>query len=678
MNKVQLYIEGERVDLFEDETIDLSLTIQDAKDPAKIYTDFSQSFTIAATETNNRILKHYYRPEIAASATIDPRKKLSALLSINYVDYKKGQVRVEGVSVEDGRPKNYKITFFGNTVTLPDLFGEDTLADINELNDYSHSYSFDNVKTGFTSSLSSGVIVYPLITHTKRLYYDSPGSDTADGNLDYNASYADRGLDYTDLKPAIKVKAVLDKIATHYGLTFSSTFFDSSTFGELFLWLHRYKGQLQSGAGVEVTERISNWTTTGTNIFSYTLGGIFVFETSNYGYKSEKYEFGITVTPVQTTGKYTIKMYDGEEVLEAAIDRTSTQTINRAVSSNVNEKSGHRVYFEISSSGGITDFSATLSTTKTVIDTGTTTITSTSFTSSANSLLDRVVITDNVPNMKVIDFMSSIFKTFNLTAFVKYEGTGKVYIETLDTYYNSGETLDITKEVDTKSVTVDRALPYKKIEFKYPEAKTYLTSKRNQVIGGTPLGSLIHDGGDTFDGGDYSIETKFEKILYERISDSTSGAATKISWGWFVDYKNDITKVDSLISNPLLFFNVPTDSSPEKISWISNAHAEVTTYNRPANINSDKSMSLHFGSEVDEYNLELNTNSLFSNYYQTYINRLFNRATRIYKYDAKLTASLIQRIDLSDTVVIFDKHYLINKINLNLVTGEAKMELINK
>ncbi len=64
MNKVTLYIkdtydEYQMVDLFDDETISVTSKIQDIKDVSKIFTDFSQSFTLPASKTNNKIFAHF-------------------------------------------------------------------------------------------------------------------------------------------------------------------------------------------------------------------------------------------------------------------------------------------------------------------------------------------------------------------------------------------------------------------------------------------------------------------------------------------------------------------------------------------------------------------------------------------------------------------------------------------
>ncbi len=64
MQELQLYIEGTRVELFKDESVSLTQTIQNVKDPAKIFTSFTKNFSLPATKTNNLLFKHYYNFDI--------------------------------------------------------------------------------------------------------------------------------------------------------------------------------------------------------------------------------------------------------------------------------------------------------------------------------------------------------------------------------------------------------------------------------------------------------------------------------------------------------------------------------------------------------------------------------------------------------------------------------------
>ena len=78
--ELQLYIQNTRVDLFKDETVSLTDSIQNVKDIAKIFTTFTKTFTLPASSTNNKLFKHYYNFDILdttlTKSAFDARKKL--------------------------------------------------------------------------------------------------------------------------------------------------------------------------------------------------------------------------------------------------------------------------------------------------------------------------------------------------------------------------------------------------------------------------------------------------------------------------------------------------------------------------------------------------------------------------------------------------------------------------
>jgi len=686
MNIIQLYIQGQRIDLFSDENISVTSSIQNSRDISKIFTDFSQSFTIPSSKNNNKILKHYYNTTISDGSSIDARKKLDGYIELNHALFKKGKIRVDGVKMKDSSPEVYKITFFGNTVTLPDLFGEDKLSNVGTLSAYDHPYDAAQVKLGFEGSLESGNIVYPFISHTKRLYYDSAGVTTDDGNLYYDAAKSNRGLDYRDLKPALKVKSIIDAIGSQYGLTFQSDFFDSAMFNELYMWLHRSKGQITAAAGTTQTSNVQDFAfESGNDYIEFTDNGSrMLLQTYDFGYESKDYQATLSIIPIGS-GEYTVSVYNRNYLL----DTVSGQTGSFSKQYNLDGNSIWDISVVIETSGGITDYDAQWSVDEFIVTNDPyqagSFIQNGIYRSEDQSIISQVIITDNIPDMKVMDFMSNIFKMFNLTSYVLVDG--KIYVEKLDEFYAEGQNFDITRYVDRNTNDIDRAIPYKKISLEFPEPKTFFAQKTNEVNGGTGYGNLLYDGGEKLDGGDYTVKVDFEKVVYERMTNISNDALTDIGWGWFVDYKGssaeDITKVSSIVEKPLLFFNVSEDASGTPISWTSGTHSQITTYNRPANINADQSQSLNFGSEIDEYNRSgnsaiINNNSLFNNFYKTYITQVFDRRARIYRYSAKLPSKILLKYNLNDTFTIFDQDYIINNINVNLITGDSKLELINK
>ena len=149
MQSIQLYIEGQRVDMFKDESVNITQSIKNVKDVAKIFTEFTKTFTLPASKTNNKIFKHYYNFDIIGG--FDARTKKDATLELNYLPFKKGKIKLEGVDLQNRKPKSYRITFFGNTVGLKDILGDDQLSSLT-LTKYNVPYTSTDIERNLQRS----------------------------------------------------------------------------------------------------------------------------------------------------------------------------------------------------------------------------------------------------------------------------------------------------------------------------------------------------------------------------------------------------------------------------------------------------------------------------------------------------------------------------------------------
>jgi len=61
MRKIQVYIKGQRLELFNDEKITINSSIQNVYDISKVFTDYSQGFTVPASPHNNAIFQHFLK-----------------------------------------------------------------------------------------------------------------------------------------------------------------------------------------------------------------------------------------------------------------------------------------------------------------------------------------------------------------------------------------------------------------------------------------------------------------------------------------------------------------------------------------------------------------------------------------------------------------------------------------
>jgi hypothetical protein len=738
MQKIVLYIKNDegvfkRVDMFNDESVVLKSQIQDIKDVGKVFTDFSRLFTLPSSKENNKLFKHYYNESIENG--FDARNKKDAIIELDFLPFKKGKILLNSVKMKNNMVHSYNITFFGNTVNLKDLLGEDELNTLSQLDDYTHNYTSTNVKTGLQSGLSSGKIIYPLISHTKRFYYDSAQSTpNYNGNLYYNTNQNNIGLEFDDLKPAIKCMTVIEAIETKYNISFTRDFFNEnsgSPFENLFLWLSRNKGPVGGDENQEeVLSRIcSPWGYSSGDLGFNITGDTWTVSTSGH---TRRYDAELTIT---TTGSsqsipYSVKAVDyvtGNTLAQLPLAAGASRTMNLQLISTF-ELINYQIKWIVESNETLS-FTPSLDMTEYILNPNTqtpigtnTAVFNISGTGSSISTTGEIIITENVPKMKTIDFLTGLFKTFNLTAYYIDDfgdpDYDKIYVDTLDNFYSdavnnpSSGKINITKYIDVSNTDISPSVQFKELEFKHEEPSTLLAINHQETFNEV-FGDETYKPQNVNRGEIYKVETGFEHMKFERIIDEnktgtspysavTSPAPyiTDILWGYSADgdfeSKTDTTPATGdyspVLTKPLVFYAIQETglSSGTGIKWISDGTPiEITQYYRPSNTNEDGSVStapdytINFSDEVDEWNLTNYSasgfsNSLFKKFYKTYITDVFNQYKRIYKLKAKFPADFLINYRLNDILIIQDKEFTINSISTNLKDGKSDLELLIK
>ena len=667
MQEVQLYIknvDGDyiKVELFNDEVISLTQTIQNVRDISKVFTDFTKQFNLPASKLINKLFKHYYNYDIVNG--FDARYKVDALIKLNGVDFRKGKIRLNSVSLKDNVPYSYKIVFFGETVSLSDLLGGDELNELTSLDSLSSDYDYSSMKDALQLDPSTNDLIVPLISVKEQFYYDSANDVTASKNLHYAAGVL-QGVSYTDLKYALRIDTIVQAIATKYGIEFSDDFFNSTnkSYYDLFVWLSKTAGGVKEEEQLPlITTNVDGWTNTTSNTEAYMTFSRLRLGSGWDTYKENNELSGTVKLTTNTTSPtpYNINVYkDGVlYYAESNIVGSSDRFLPNPFSGDYT--------LEITTTDNIgfskIEWIATTATTYT-FDTG----------GFVTNLVSTFTISANMPKIKIIDFLTGIFKMFNLTTYIKND---ILVVKTLDNFYSAGSSHDITKYVEVDNSSVDVALPFKNILLKYSDTKSYLASQHLKSFK-EEWGSVEYDGDEKLDGSDYTVTVPFSHMKYERLLNLDTELSTTIQWGYSVnDSKSDYSGA------PLLFYPY-LQSGGDSVSYLLGLFGveALTTYNIPSNsleISSAISeVNINFNSEINEYTGSSGfTSTLFEIYYKTYIQDLFNIKARLLKTTANLPLSILLNYNLNDRFVISGKKYKINSVNTNLQTGESKLELL--
>ena len=688
MQTIELYIQGQRVELFKDESVSLTQSIQNVKDISKIFTDFSKSFTVPASKTNNKIFKHYYNFNIENG--FDGRTKKDALIELNHLPFRDGKIKLEGVDLKNNVPYTYKITFFGSTVTLKDLVGEDKLNALNSLNALNETYSPTEVEAGLKRDPSTNDVVVPLITHTKRLFYDSVSHNNNNGNLYYHTGGGTNlhGVAWSELKYALRVHNIIEAIQTRYGITFSDDFFvdTNDRYHKLFMWLHRKKGNVTSGTQIETYSKlVDGWTAASGNVLDMLDSSTAYIQ--NFVPTEYIDVFELRLERV-TSAPYGVQIFrNGVEVYSESDITATTRAIDLISYAQANAE--YTVVLSYSASITFTNIEWTLDyTDPDELEPPTSDVYSTGTFSVATVF--EFIITEQIPDIKVIDFLTGLFKMFNLTAYIE-RNTNIIKVLPLNEFYANYNSYDISKYIVSDSSSVNVSLPYREVSFSYEDTNTFLAKTHDQLFGQEwakeQYTEVPTEG--KIDGELYDIKLPFSHLKYERLYDVADESLTTIQWGWFVDDNQD-----SYIGKPLLFYPVlnaiQDNGVAEQISFVDAVNSDGTYASHlpitgsivmPSNavsfVDNVNTANINFKAEQNEYRFGTYTNTLFKEYYQNYIVSVFNDSNRLTKVTVYLPLSILLNYTLADRFIINGNSYKINSITTNLENGKSELELLN-
>jgi hypothetical protein len=662
MNRsVTIYIEGQRIELFNDETINVTSSIQNVKDLSLTYTDFSQGFTVPASTHNNAIFEHWYQSDV--NATTDPNLRKDGYIEIDLVTFRKGKIQLDGAVVSNGKPSAYKITFFGEGVTLKDLFGEDLLSDL-DYTALSHNFTSAEVLARITNTTNLYDVKYPLITSNRIWEYQSippnvPFPNWLVNTLTQNDIHSTSGaIDKDELFPAVRVTKVLEAIESKYGITFNGTFLTDERFTKLFLWFKGKETLIKTSYGYDLTS-----TTVVPTFVNYDLTQTYTAATNTI--HIEELPAVIThrliynITSTTSSADYYIDVYQNGNLYNTIVGSgTGVYTLD-----NISQVVGlDALYtFKIRTSGANTIASNLVY----EVDYVTSGSVNTDYLTVTYSSLAMALVLDlsaNAPQMKVGDFLKGIMLMFNMTIYSLVDN--EYWLEPLDDWYSKGAVVDISQHTDVTSIEMERMPLYKKIQFKFQDSECFLNKNFSQTYN--------RSYGDTtyqynYDGGEFTIDVPFENLLEQKFTGTDLQVGYSLN-GEFSPY----------VPKPVLLYQYTNQTCNFKYHNDGGGHSTVTSYTpfgQDLEFN-NSDVTLNFAPETSTL---LNTpiqNTQFSQYYFSYLYNLYNLKQRLVKVKTNLPTSLITNLQLNDRLVIRDKRYIINEMQSNLNTGDVDFELL--
>jgi hypothetical protein len=293
---LQLLDDGQVIlDLYEDENIPLTLSVDDFKNVAEKVQSYSKAFNLPATKRNNQIFENLF--ELTRSAqnflTFNPYAKTKSVLKQDGFTLFEGYLRVLDIQDKEGEI-SYNVNLYSEVISFADTLKDKTFSQL-DFTELEHAYNKTNIKLSWNESTTpitytnpgtSGfrnyytTVKYPFVDWTHQILIAASGGTPTAGNPQLvNLEQA--------FRPFINIKYLIDRIFQDTEFTYESAFFNEVDFNRLYMDFNWGAITPEAGEGSYKTGDALN-TSTGS------WQPLFIFDNdfpSNAGYNTTTHKF---------------------------------------------------------------------------------------------------------------------------------------------------------------------------------------------------------------------------------------------------------------------------------------------------------------------------------------------------------------------------------------------------
>lgn len=653
-------------DSFKDEPVQYTRKSIDFQKSDLTFNDFSKSFQLPATDTNNRLFQHYYDPSIIGG--FNPFQNNKAEMWVNSDLLSTGNLTLIDIDLVDGKPRQYTVQFYSDTINLKDALQDKGLNQL-QWTGLDHSLTAANALTYLSGTVVPGTnLRYPMASTSN--FWSWEGFAGVPGVREIRSTKA--GILNREIRPSIPVSDVLDQIFADAGFDYEVDFAGNDYYDDLYMWIANGKPFISDQQQIASAAMSYNFIADTTarrllyqkeqvndlKMYSTITGVTTISNAAAIAYSLVTNFFIRDLGSVIPQWRYVINGVPGAWITIVAGEVT---TALGALSS------GDEVYIEVNAVAGGGDSFIVRKDSYFRIE------------NTSASAIDYFTTAAYMPTMKCVDFLNGILVTFNAVMYFDLYDN-KFYIKHREDWFNSGKEVDVTKEVDTSKSKIQPPTFYKQYGFTFAEGEDFLNLNYKDTNGRT-YGGAFYDTG-LYAGDVYENQNPFTPTIWtEVIQQNPNGSiAVSSNVAAFFSVDRGFDKVDPGVR--LMYYNGSNVASGTwKVVDVNGASAgNGTTYNFFTGYESTDKVNLAYNEELDfkASGGVLIQDSLYTNFFETYVQQIYNPDVRRLSIDAYIPYNKLKTIEVNDTLIISGVKYLIDSMKVDLTTNKAKLDLINK
>jgi hypothetical protein len=238
----EVLVEGYLLDVVSGADFSFNYAVSDVREPDKRQTEFTKTIRCAGTANNNTLFGNLFEADIAnlydaslpnIGANFNPNKKASVQVLHNSLPQLDGSMQLRKISITEGLIE-YEVVFIGKLIDIFGVWGDQQLNGrddagkrIIDISDLNHNLTESDQSATWFAPVGEGY-VYPLIDYGRNTtLVDNSGVRT---------------YPVLDLRPALYVKELWNRIFAYADATYEGSFFTDGTFERLCLpWVSGFE-----------------------------------------------------------------------------------------------------------------------------------------------------------------------------------------------------------------------------------------------------------------------------------------------------------------------------------------------------------------------------------------------------------------------------------------------------
>ena len=692
------------VDLYEDENIPLTLSVDNFKNSAEKVQSYSKAFNLPATKRNNKIFDQVFevtRFLSGGSTLFNPYRRTQAILKQDGLLLFEGFLRLLDITDKDGEI-SYNVNLYSDVIAFADLLKDSTFSNL-DFTELEHDYNRTQIKHSWNDGVTAGqttpitwtnpstsgfrtnfeTVKYPFVNWNNQMLIAQAGGTPTEGNPQLTS------LEQA-FRPFISIKYLIDRIFEPTPFTYESDFFNTADFEKLYMdfnwggdlfpapentfdasWNFVAGAPSNVGTGVYKSLRLLPETS---------VGGV-TGSTVPPNYNTSTYIITATTSLEMYNVSYNFKLQKTSIIAESCNCRW-IHTVGGIVQPAINQ--GLLVWSAISYTRlYVGSFNIVLNTGDTLeaqFDGNSSIQQSEIFSSSAVFVQSSAFV--NTAGLLTLrgelgqwDFLKGLITMFNLVTMPDENNPNNILIEPYsDVFITPALTtdpLDWTEKIDVSTMKLEPLTDLNKntiFKFVEDEDDFAFTNYKNQV-GGHLYGSKKYDAGNEF-----NILEGTDEIVAEPFA----ATVVKALMSQYPDFRipqlyamNEDGTSEGFDNSPRIMYNNGIEDTGS--SYYIPVQNGVTSSNETDYLQfshykfGGTSISayrdFHFGECQLLTNQAYTLNNLFNLYWLPYFNELYNVNTRTMTIKVNLTASDISTFQFNSQVMIKNRIFRVNKID---------------